>query len=276
MARKEFSDKTKYIARSRSDFKCVMCRTEFAEEVHHIDSQEDNILGNAAPLCFSCHGKYGSNQNFKKRIRTARDDLWKQNEKKMLQYEKIYEKIKKISNTTDNIYKILKNTNGKNHFPQNNIDKKINEGDLSSISDREEIDLVLSELCAHNVLISHKDYSNSQKYFEITEMFISYFRGELYKLNMFYKDNKDYNPIDIFYITLISCITSAFKIIGTRTLFISLEIIILLLSKNRYRNPEEFLKEYAKGMQFAKMEYPEWEKHWKEYSNNNIKKNLRV
>jgi len=73
-----FPECTKREARKRSNFRCVVCNDVFVE-VHHIHPQaeggSDDIM-NAAPLCGSCHNKYGGNPALRKQLREMRDACW--------------------------------------------------------------------------------------------------------------------------------------------------------------------------------------------------------
>lgn len=73
-----FSEKVKLQAKRKSHFQCCICKEPFVE-VHHINPQKDggsDDLENAAPLCASCHDRYGGNPEKKKQIREMRDLWW--------------------------------------------------------------------------------------------------------------------------------------------------------------------------------------------------------
>ena len=73
-----FSEPTKLEAKRRSDFQCCICKEPFVE-VHHILPQAvggSDDLDNAAPLCASCHDRYGGNPDKRKQIREMRDLWW--------------------------------------------------------------------------------------------------------------------------------------------------------------------------------------------------------
>jgi hypothetical protein len=73
-----FSEKIKLEAKQRANFSCVICREAFVE-VHHIIPQSeggDDTIENAAPLCASCHDRYGGNPEKRKQIRQMRDWSW--------------------------------------------------------------------------------------------------------------------------------------------------------------------------------------------------------
>lgn len=70
-----FSESVKRKVRRRSHMRCCLCH-ELGVEVHHITAQAENggdSEGNAAPLCPSCHEKYGANPTKRKFIREVRD-----------------------------------------------------------------------------------------------------------------------------------------------------------------------------------------------------------
>jgi len=74
-----FPESTKLTVKRKADFSCCWCRDRHNKvDVHHIipeaqggSDEEDN----AAPLCGSCHDKYGGNPNLRKEI-TLRRDQW--------------------------------------------------------------------------------------------------------------------------------------------------------------------------------------------------------
>lgn len=70
-----FSDTLRLRVKKRAHFCCCLCRDLYVE-VHHIVPQEDDgpdTEDNAAPLCPSCHEKFGGNESKRKFIREARD-----------------------------------------------------------------------------------------------------------------------------------------------------------------------------------------------------------
>jgi HNH endonuclease len=65
-------------AKQRANFSCVICKEAFVE-VHHIIPQSEggkDTIDNAAPLCASCHDRYGGNPEKRKQIREMRDWWW--------------------------------------------------------------------------------------------------------------------------------------------------------------------------------------------------------
>lgn len=95
-----FSESTKISVRRRSHFLCCLCHS-LGVEVHHIIPHEEGGLDtaeNAAPLCPTCHGIYGSNSSKRKFIREARD-LW---------YEICEKRFASASDTIDEIVNLLK------------------------------------------------------------------------------------------------------------------------------------------------------------------------
>ena len=72
-----FSEALKAQVRGRARFRCCRCH-EIGVEVHHIVPQAaggSDEVDNAAPLCPSCHEKFGANPEKRKEIREMRD-LW--------------------------------------------------------------------------------------------------------------------------------------------------------------------------------------------------------
>jgi len=73
-----FPEAVKREARRRARFRCVVCHDLFVE-VHHMQSQSEggsDDLDNAAPLCGSCHNKFGGNPTLRKQLREMRDAWW--------------------------------------------------------------------------------------------------------------------------------------------------------------------------------------------------------
>jgi hypothetical protein len=72
-----FSEGLKTEIRRKAHFSCCLCK-DLVVEIHHIVPQSEggaDIEENAAPLCPSCHKRYGANPTKRKLIREARD-LW--------------------------------------------------------------------------------------------------------------------------------------------------------------------------------------------------------
>ena len=72
-----FPEKLKTEVRRRAHLACCICH-DVGVEIHHIVPQSDggsDDEDNAAPLCPSCHERYGANPTKRKLIRQARD-LW--------------------------------------------------------------------------------------------------------------------------------------------------------------------------------------------------------
>lgn len=70
-----FTEGLKLKVRRRAHFACCLCH-DFGVEIHHIIPQEDggpDDEDNAAPLCPSCHEKFGANPTKRKVIREMRD-----------------------------------------------------------------------------------------------------------------------------------------------------------------------------------------------------------
>ena len=74
-----FSESLKAEIRRRADMRCCICHA-IGIDVHHVIPQADggpDDEDNAAPLCPTCHGTYGSNPSKRKFIREARDNWYK-------------------------------------------------------------------------------------------------------------------------------------------------------------------------------------------------------
>jgi HNH endonuclease len=72
-----FSEATKLSVRRKGHLRCCLCH-DIGVEIHHIVPQAEggsDDEDNAAPLCPTCHEKYGANPTKRKFIREARD-LW--------------------------------------------------------------------------------------------------------------------------------------------------------------------------------------------------------
>lgn len=70
-----FSEATKLAVKKRAHFACCLCH-DVGVEVHHLVPQSEDgpdDEDNAAPLCPSCHERYGANPAKRKFIREARD-----------------------------------------------------------------------------------------------------------------------------------------------------------------------------------------------------------
>ncbi len=72
-----FSESVKREVKRRANFTCCWCQNlDHKVDIHHIVPQKDggpDTIGNAAPLCGSCHTKYGDNPSLRKEIRERRD-----------------------------------------------------------------------------------------------------------------------------------------------------------------------------------------------------------
>jgi hypothetical protein len=70
-----FSESVRRIIQRKAHFRCCLCH-ELEVEIHHILPQAEggpDTEDNAAPLCPSCHERYGANPQKRKFIREARD-----------------------------------------------------------------------------------------------------------------------------------------------------------------------------------------------------------
>ena len=79
-----FSEKVKKEVKEKSDFKCVLCRSDIVE-IHHIIPQEEggpDTFENAVALCPSCHFIYGGNPLKKDEIISKRNIVYKAQEEK--------------------------------------------------------------------------------------------------------------------------------------------------------------------------------------------------
>lgn len=73
-----FSEDLKLRIRKRAFFRCCICQ-EFPVEIHHIIPQAaggGDEEENAAPLCPTCHTKYGGNPEWRKKIVEMRDQWY--------------------------------------------------------------------------------------------------------------------------------------------------------------------------------------------------------
>ncbi len=74
-----FPESVKLEAKERAKFHCVACHQPWVE-VHHIIPQAQggtDTVDNAAPLCGSCHNRYGANADLRKQLREMRDHWWR-------------------------------------------------------------------------------------------------------------------------------------------------------------------------------------------------------
>lgn len=70
-----FSEAVRLEVKQKADFRCCICHNYFVE-VHHIIPEASggpNATDNAAPLCPTCHDRYGDNPVKRKAIREMRD-----------------------------------------------------------------------------------------------------------------------------------------------------------------------------------------------------------
>lgn len=70
-----FSEQTKLEVKQKAAFRCCRCQS-IGVDVHHIIPEEhdgSNEIGNAAPLCPSCHDYFGDNPRKRKEITQMRD-----------------------------------------------------------------------------------------------------------------------------------------------------------------------------------------------------------
>ncbi len=70
-----FSEELKLKIRKRAAFRCCICQV-IPVEIHHIDPQSNggsDDEDNAAPLCPTCHERYGNNPSWRKKITEMRD-----------------------------------------------------------------------------------------------------------------------------------------------------------------------------------------------------------
>ena len=73
-----FPESVKLEAKQQANFRCVVCHEPWVE-VHHIIPQADqgpDTIDNAAPLCGSCHNRYGGNRDLQKQLTEMRDHWW--------------------------------------------------------------------------------------------------------------------------------------------------------------------------------------------------------
>ena len=73
-----FTESIRLEAKRRSHFQCCICKEPFVQ-VHHIVPEAAggvSEIHNAAPLCASCHDRFGGNPDKRKQIREMRDLWW--------------------------------------------------------------------------------------------------------------------------------------------------------------------------------------------------------
>lgn len=73
-----FPQAVKLQAKQRANFRCVVCHEPWVEVHHIIPEAQDgpDTLDNAAPLCATCHHRYGDNPALRKQLREMRDWWW--------------------------------------------------------------------------------------------------------------------------------------------------------------------------------------------------------
>jgi hypothetical protein len=96
MKKKPFSEKTIEQARIAAGFKCCMCRVQPCFHTHHLDPLAGNDFENAAPLCPTCHDRYGNDPSKQKFIRQSRDDWYRYNKETRPERQKELELNKEI------------------------------------------------------------------------------------------------------------------------------------------------------------------------------------
>jgi len=107
-----FSEAIKTKVKEMAHFKCCICQNLFVQ-VHHIIPQKDDgsdDIDNAAPLCASCHDRYGDNKVKRKSIKQMRDFWYKRCEKRemspdyssfALKIDDLYNCFQKVENNQD-------------------------------------------------------------------------------------------------------------------------------------------------------------------------------
>ncbi|NQU66371.1 MAG: HNH endonuclease [Candidatus Marinimicrobia bacterium] len=94
-----FTEATKLKVKKKARFQCCLCH-DLGVQIHHIIPQSEDGSDeedNAAPLCPSCHDKYGANQEKRKFIHEVRDFWYKEcNSRSGLDVERIAIIEKKI------------------------------------------------------------------------------------------------------------------------------------------------------------------------------------
>lgn len=103
-----FDEKIKKEVKERAAFRCCVCQEIGSIEAHHIIPQEHkgrDILENAAPLCPSCHAKYGDNPKKRKEIKQMRDwwykkveDMFPDNKEPLKLLEQVNSKLDNLQN----------------------------------------------------------------------------------------------------------------------------------------------------------------------------------
>jgi hypothetical protein len=90
-----FPEDVKLEAKRRAHFRCVVCQQPWVE-VHHIHPQAEqgaDSLENAAPLCASCHQRFGGNPELRKQLREMRDQWWKRCANRSPDIAALFEKL---------------------------------------------------------------------------------------------------------------------------------------------------------------------------------------
>ena len=74
-----FPEAVKRQAKEKAHYQCVLCRTPWFLDVHHVMPEAEggpDSLENAAPLCPNCHTWFGHDPAKRTQVRTIRDWWW--------------------------------------------------------------------------------------------------------------------------------------------------------------------------------------------------------
>jgi len=99
-----FTEELKKSMRRRSDMRCCLCR-DLGVEIHHILPEADggpDTEDNAAPLCPSCHDRYGANPVKRKFVREARDNWFEICDQRFVAEQKFNSLFNLLSNVATN------------------------------------------------------------------------------------------------------------------------------------------------------------------------------
>jgi len=138
-----FTDKIKLEVKEKSNFRCCMCYSIYIE-IHHIISESEggkDTFENAAPLCPSCHERWGGNPTKRKFIKQMRDSWYKkcegstpQEKDFMKSVNKLLEEIKEQRKNNEKLTKDFKEIKQKQGQLIENLASKGNFNAIPSIA----------------------------------------------------------------------------------------------------------------------------------------------
>ncbi len=100
-----FNEAIKKEVKEKAAFKCCMCQS-IGVHIHHIIPEEDggpSVIENAAPLCPSCHDKFGANRAKQKEITLMRDWWFKTVEKTFPDNSQNYNLLSEINSKVEHL-----------------------------------------------------------------------------------------------------------------------------------------------------------------------------